>query len=88
MKTNITFYVILLLLVLTLSNLVKNSFNLGLFKITNETKMELFMGISAFAIVFSTFKYVDTQLIFDYDINKCHLDLNNRLNQALAPFNV
>ena len=79
-KTNVTFYVLSLLLVLILNNLVKNTFNLGYFKYTNETKLEIFMALKAFAIVYCSFKFADTSSLFDYDLAKCHEDLNKRIN--------
>lgn len=38
-QTNLTFYILLLQLVLWIMNLCKNSFNLGYFSYTDETKL-------------------------------------------------
>ena len=75
-KTQLTYYVLLLLTILILHNLTKNSFNLGYFRFTNETKLEMFMAIKAFVIVFGTLEFSNTSLFFDYDVNQCHKDLN------------
>jgi hypothetical protein len=86
LKTNLTFYIMLMISTFSLQQLVKNTFNLGMFKYTDEVKMEMLMGIKAFTIVFMTLKSIDTNTIFDYDLKALHLKLNMNVNLALAPF--
>ena len=71
-----------------LSNLVKNSFNLGFRKITDQTKMEVFMGLKAFITVFILLRTYSTTLLFDFDVEQCHKDLNTRINEAVAPLGI
>ena len=87
-KTQLTYYVLLLLITLVLHYLTRNSFNLGYFRYTNETKLQISMALKAFLIVFLTLQYSNTSFFFDYDVNQCHKDLNTRLNQALSPFGI
>jgi len=67
--------------------LCKDSFNLGLFTYSNETKMELMMAIKAFSIIFITLKSFETDVFFDFNLTQCHAKFNIRINQALEPFN-
>lgn len=76
----------ILLITMVLQNLVKNTFNLGFFKFTDQTKMEIFMGMKGFVLVFAGLRVADSKVFFDYDLRKEHKELNDRLNQALAPF--
>lgn len=87
-KTNLTFYIMLVVLSFIFQNLAKNTFNLGYFRYTAETKMEFMMACKAFFIIFLTFRSVNTKLLFDFDLNVLHQDFNNHLNQALAPFRI
>jgi len=86
LQSNQSFFIMLLLLVLIFSNLTKNTFNLGYFKYTQETKMELLLAVKAFIIVFVTLKYVNTKLLFDYDLVQLHTHLAARIDSALYPF--
>jgi hypothetical protein len=85
-QTNLTFYVMLLQLALWLTNLCKNSFNLGWFRYTDETKLQMFMAVKAFIVVQAAFQY--GLQVLDFDIRKCHYRLNERINQAFLPFGV
>jgi hypothetical protein len=49
-QTNLTFYILVLQLCLWIVNLCRNSFNLGYFSYTDETKLQLVMAIKAFII--------------------------------------
>jgi hypothetical protein len=63
---------VILLLAMILSNLVRNSFNLGFRKITDQTKMEVFMGIKAFITIFILLRTYSTTILFDFDVTQCH----------------
>ena len=71
-----------------LSNLVRNSFNLGLRKITDQTKMEVFMGIKAFITIFILLRTYSTTILFDFDVAQCHKELNARINEAVVPLGI
>ena len=83
-QTNLTFYILVLPLVLWIMNLCKNSFNLGYFSYTDETKLQLVMAVKAFIITQAIFQFGEP--FFDFDIAKCHYKLIERLNTALVPF--
>jgi hypothetical protein len=87
-QTSLTYYMTLLVLVLILQSLTKNTFNLGWFQYTDETKMEIFMAVKGFVFTYCTFNYLDSRFLFDYDLAEVHKEFNERLNQALAPFGV
>lgn len=61
---------------------------MGYFRYSSETKMEFMMACKAFTIIFLTFRSVNTKLLFDFDLRELHQDLNEHLNQALAPFRI
>ena len=86
-QTNLTFYIMLGLVIAILCNLCKDSFNLGFFRYSNETKMEILMAIKAFSLIFITMKSFETQEFFDFNLRQCHSKFNIRINQALKPFN-
>jgi hypothetical protein len=51
-----------------LQNLVKNSFNLGFKKFTDQTKMEVFLGIKTFITVFILLRSYSSAILFDFDV--------------------
>ena len=87
-KINITFYVLLFLLIAVLCCLVRDSFNLGVWKLSDQTKMQIFMSVKAFVLIFGLFSSVASKEILDIDLESSHQQLNDRLNQALAPFGI
>ena len=88
LNSNLTYYIALLVFSIICQNLSKNTFNLGYFKFTDETKMEMFMALKAFILTYSVFKQFGSQSIFDYDLVKIHNIFNNRLNEAFGPFSI
>lgn len=68
--------------------LVKDSFNLGLIKLSNQTQMQLFMAIKAFLIIWVILVNVPSKDILDINIEESHKELNMRINQALEPFGI
>ena len=85
-QTSLTYYMTLLVLVLVVQNLMKNTFNLGWFRYTDETKMEIFMALKAFVFTWALFSFFDSRAFFEYHLDGVHAEFNERLNQALAPF--
>lgn len=85
-ETSLTYYMTLLVLVLVVRNLMKNTFNLGWFKYTDETKMEIFMALKALIFTWALFTFFDSRAFFEYHLDGVHAEFNERLNQALAPF--
>ncbi len=71
-ESNLTFYMMLFMLLMTVVNLMKNTFNLGYFKYTDETKMEILLSLKAFITVFCVLKYLRSTTFLDYDIEKAH----------------
>lgn len=85
-KINITFYVLIFLLLAVLCFQVKDSFNLGLFRLSDQTKMQLFMSVKAFIIIFVFFQNVSSKEFLDLDLEQSHQDLSEKFTQAFAPF--
>lgn len=81
--TNLVFYLMLFTLAMALMNLVKNTFNLGYFRITDETKVELLMAIKAFGVVFILLHYFGANYFFDLNIEQAHKDTVARINTVL-----
>lgn len=59
---------------------MKNTFNLGYFKFSDETKMELLLGCKAFFTVFCALKYLHSTTFFDSNIEKAHDTTVKRIN--------
>ena len=55
--------------------LSKDSFNLGLFKITDETLLELAMAIKAFGLTYILMLNYPTDMLLDFDLAKRHREL-------------
>lgn len=46
------------------------------------------MSLKAFVMTYAVFKKFGSNSIFDFDLDKLHILLNNRLNEAFGPFNI
>lgn len=71
-ESNLSFYMMLFMLLMTVVNLMKNTFNLGYSKFSDETKMEILLSVKAFITVFCVLKYLRSSTFLDYDIEKAH----------------
>eukprot|EP00347_Sterkiella_histriomuscorum_P023126 403335847 len=83
MDGNLTFYMMMFLLLMTQVNLMKNTFNLGYFNFTDETKMEFLVAIKTFFVVLGLLKFNGSQAFFDSNIEKAHDKSLERVNQTL-----
>ncbi|CDW72459.1 UNKNOWN [Stylonychia lemnae] len=86
MESNLTFYMMLFLLLMTLVNLMKNTFNQGYFNLSDETKMEFLVGFKAFFVVFGLLKFYGSQTFFDSNMEKAHDKTLERVNQTMELF--
>lgn len=59
---------------------MKNTFNHGYFKFTDETKMEFLVAFKAFFAVFGLLKYLGSTTFFDSSIEKAHDKTLERIN--------
>lgn len=85
LETNLVFYMMVFLVFMAQVNLMKNTFNLGYFKFTDETKIEFLFAIKAFVAVFVTLKYMGgSRTFFDFDLEKAHDASLERVNTLLA----
>ena len=84
--SNLTFYMMLFMLLMTEVNLMKNTFNLGYFHFTDETKMEILLGVKAFFTVFTVLKYVKSSTLFDFNLEKAHDSTLTRVNMTMELF--
>ena len=82
----LVFYVLMLLLGMNIMNMTRDSFNMGLRGLSNETKLELFIAVKAFFVVFLAMKAYPTKHLLDFDVLDLHVEMNARINLALRPF--
>jgi len=71
---------------LTVLNLMKNTFNLGLCRCTDEAKVEFILAIKAFFVVFIGLHYYKFNTFFDVDLERAHEQVVARVNVVLALF--
>lgn len=67
-------------------NLMKNTFNLGYCRCTDETKVELLIALKAFIVVFIVFHYYGFNTLFDVNLEKAHEGVINRINDVMMIF--
>lgn len=79
-ESNLVFYLMMFTLVLGMMNLVKNTFNLGYCRCTDEDKVQFFFAFKAFFIVFFTFHCYGFNSLFDVNLEKAHEQVVERLN--------
>ena len=53
---------------------------MGWFRYTDETKMEIFMGLKALVVTGALFSFFDSRAIFEYHLDGVHAEINERLN--------
>ena len=85
-ESQLTQYIIYLQLGMVCFYLTKDSFNLGLFKITDETRLEVAMAVKAFAVTYLCMSNYSTKSALDFDVNARHRELKQRWNLATKPF--
>jgi hypothetical protein len=67
-------------------HLMRNTFNLGYFRFTDETKMELLVAFKAFFSVFALLKYYGSTTFFDSNLEKAHDKMLERVNKTMELF--
>ena len=72
LETNIVFYMMIFLIFMAIVNLMKNTFSLGYFRYSDETKIELLFAIKSFIAAFVVLKTLGSKAVFDFDIEKSH----------------
>lgn len=50
--------------------------------------MEVFLGLKTFITVFILLRSYSSAILFDFDVALCHKELNNRINEAVAPLGI
>jgi hypothetical protein len=86
MDGNLTFYMMLFLLMMSIIHLMKNTFNLGYFNFSDETKMELLVAAKSFFTVFVLLKFYGSSSFFDSNLEKAHDNTLERVNKTLELF--
>ena len=84
LNTNICFYLMLFVFLMTQTNLIKSSFSKGLFTIQDDTKIELFIAFKSFLMSFIALSYYKSTTFFDYDLEKAHDQTLKRINHIFA----
>ena len=81
-QTNLTFYMAGICLLLVWTNLAKNSFPTGYFRLTDETKVQVLFAVKTFFAVWCLFAYTDgaAAAFLGLDIDKNHAEFNKRVN--------
>jgi len=86
METNLVFYMSVFTLLTVIANLMKDTFILGYFRFTDETKMQFLVAIKSFVLVWASFSYLDADKVFDFGINEAHIEAVERLNKVTQLF--
>ena len=86
-NTNLTFYLSLMTIMLYMANLAKNTFALGYFRLTDETKVKLLIAMKSFIVVFGLLIYTEGEALsyaFNIDVLGSHNSLVVRVNKLYA----
>jgi predicted membrane protein len=83
LETNLIFYMIVFMLLMTQMNLSKHSFHQGYFSLSDETKLELLFAIKAFIICFVFLMTWGSTTFFDFNLEKAHEQTKERVNMTL-----
>lgn len=78
----------LLLFSIIFSNLIKGLYNNGIFKIIDQTKMEIFISLKSFFLIFFIMASYFGTIILYFEIEKIYLELNKRKNVGLKSFRI
>jgi hypothetical protein len=68
LETNLIFYMIVFILMMTFMNLTRNTFAKGYFTFEDETKVELLFGMKAFIITFVFLSSWSSTTFFDFNL--------------------
>ena len=85
-QTNLTFYMVLICLLLVFANLRKGAFPAGLTRLTDETKVQLLFAFKSFIIVWCAFVYSEgaVENFMGLQVADHHELFVKRLNQVFA----
>jgi hypothetical protein len=72
LETNLIFYMIFFMLVMTFMNLTKHTFQQGYFQFADDTKVELLFGVKAFVVTFVFLGTWGSTTFFDFNLEKAH----------------
>jgi len=75
-NTNLTFYLIILVLMMLFAQLNKDSFKLGYFKYSDETKVRLLYAVKSFITVWVLTNYTSFPSLLGFDLLKIHHNMN------------
>jgi asparagine N-glycosylation enzyme membrane subunit Stt3 len=83
LETNLIFYMIVFMLMMTFMNLARHTFQQGYFSFADDTKVEILFGIKAFVICFVFITTWGSSAFFDFNLEKAHEETNRRVNMTL-----
>jgi hypothetical protein len=72
LESNLVFYMMVFLLLMAQVNLTKNTFSMGWFRYSDETKIQFLFSLKAFVTVWVCLKYVGCKTLFDFDLEEAH----------------
>jgi hypothetical protein len=82
-ETNLIFYMIVFMLLMTFMNLTRHTFQQGYLNFADDTKVEMLFGIKAFIITFVFLSTWGTTTFFDFDLEKAHDATMQRVNLTM-----
>ena len=82
-ETNLIFYMIVFMLLMTFMNLTRHTFQQGYFNFADDTKVEMLFGIKAFIIAFVFLSTWGSTTFFDFDLEKAHEATMQRVNLTM-----
>ncbi len=68
LETNVIFYMMIFLILMTIMNLGKNTFSLGYFNYSDETKIEMLFATKAFITTFVVMSSLTSSSFFDFNM--------------------
>lgn len=83
LETNVIFYMMIFLILMTLMNLGKNTFANGYFNLSDETRIEFLFAMKAFISTFIVMSSLKSTTFFDFDMEKAHEETMKRVNQLM-----
>jgi hypothetical protein len=85
-KTNLTFNMAVLTLMLVFTNMCRNTFPAGYFKLRDETQIQLLFALKSFVLIWCGLSYTEGAVadFFGLNVDKSHQTFERRLNEIVS----
>ena len=80
LDSNLVLYMIIFTIMLIVVNLMKNTFSMRYTRFSDETKVEILVSVKAFAMIYFSMRFMTAKALVDFDLEKGHTDVLNRIN--------